>query len=139
MTNILTWIKIAFAAICSVASYAFGGFDAVLKILLIMCVIDYITGVCAAVFKKTLSSRTGFNGILKKAVILCVVACAHLIGDALGVEQIRSAVIGFYIANEGISIVENAARLGVPMPQKLISILKQLKDKEEQNGIQIQN
>lgn len=139
MSNIFTWIKISCAAFCSAISYVFGGFDTVLKILLIMATIDYVTGVCAAVFKKTLSSKTGFNGILKKAVILCVVACAHLIGDALGVAQIRSAVIGFYIANEGISIVENAARLGVPMPQKLISILKQLKDKEEQNGIQIQN
>ena len=139
MTNILTWVKFSTAAVCSAVSYAFGGFDTMLRILLIMALIDYITGVCAAVFTKTLSSKTGFNGILKKIVILCVVSCAHLLGNALGVEQIRSAVIGFYIANEGISIVENAALLGVPMPEKLLSILKQIKDKEEQNGIQIQN
>lgn len=130
MTDIFTWIKLIFAGICGGLTYVFGGLDAVLKILIIMMAIDYITGVCTAIYRKELCSRTGFNGILKKAAILCIVACAHMLGNAMGVAEIRSAVIGFYIANEGISIVENAASLGVPMPQKLIDILSNFKETE---------
>ncbi len=133
MTNIITWIKLGCAAVCSGLTYVLGGFDTMLTILLIMAVIDYITGVSAAVVHKNLSSKTGFNGILKKIAILCVIACAHLLGQTLGIEQIRGAVLGFYIANEGISIVENAAALGVPLPKKFTDILKQLKSKEEED------
>lgn len=131
MTNVITWVKIGTATVCSALSYMMGGFDALLQVLLVLSVIDYITGVSAAVATKTLSSKTGFIGILKKLAILCVVACAHLLGQTLGLAQIRSAVIGFYIANEGISIAENSASLGVPLPKKLMEILNQLKDKEE--------
>ncbi|MBQ6998304.1 MAG: phage holin family protein [Clostridia bacterium] len=131
MSDIIIWIKLIFAGICGGLTYIFGGLDAVLKILIIMMAIDYITGVCVAIYRKELCSRTGFNGILKKAAILCIVACAHMIGEIMNVAEIRSAVIGFYIANEGISIVENAASLGVPMPQKLIDILNKFKETEE--------
>jgi len=137
MNSVFTWIKLGCASVCGVAAYVFGGFDTILKILLIMCVIDYLTGVSAAIVHKNLSSKAGFNGILKKIAILCIVAVAHLLGGTLGLDQIRSAVIGFYIATEGISIMENAAALGVKMP-KLIAILKQLKDREdEENDIQL--
>ncbi len=130
MSDIIIWIKLIFAGICGGLTYIFGGLDAVLKILIILMAIDYITGVCAAIYRKELCSRTGFNGILKKAAILCIVACAHMIGAIMNVAEIRSAVIGFYIANEGISIVENAVSLGVPMPQKLIDILNKFKETE---------
>lgn len=133
MSNIFTWTKLACAAAASAISYVFGGMDTLLGVLLIMAVIDYLTGVSAAVVKKNLSSKTGFYGILKKIAVLCVIACANLLGASLGIEQIRDAVIGFYIANEGISILENAAALGVPLPKKLTDILKQLKSKEEED------
>ncbi len=131
MTDVFTWIKLIFAGLCSLLAYIFGGLDAFLKILIIMMAIDYITGVCTAVYRKELCSRKGFNGILKKAAILCIVACAHLIGYITDTSEVRSAVIGFYIANEGISIIENAAALGVPMPKKLIDILDKFKETEE--------
>lgn len=135
MTNLITWIKIGVAALCSGLSFVVGGFDALLQALLVMSVIDYITGVSAALATKTLSSKTGFAGILKKIAILCVVACAHLLGQTLGIPQIRSAVIGFYIANEGISIAENSAALGVPLPKKFMEVLSQLKDKEDKDDL----
>ena len=135
MTDIITWVKIAFAGLCGVFSYIFGGFDTMLKILIAMMVIDYLTGISAAVYRKELCSRTGFNGLLKKAVILCIVACGHLLGDMMGVSEIRYTVIGFYIANEGISIIENAADLGVPLPQKIIDILDKIKEEEDDNDL----
>lgn len=131
MTDFITWIKLAFAGICGGLTYIFGGLDTVLRVLIIMIVIDYITGVSAAICRRELCSEAGFNGILKKAAILCIVACSHLLGKAMGVSEIRSAVIGFYIANEGISIVENSADLGVPMPRKFIAILNKFKESEE--------
>ena len=89
--------------------------------------IDYISGVLASVKTKTLSSEVGFSGLLKKIGILCVAALGHFIGQALSMPDIRSVVIGFYITNEGISILENVALLGVPLPQKLIDMLSQVK------------
>ena len=135
MNDIITWIKLAFAGVCSGLSYVFGGMDALLSVLLIMIVIDYITGISAAIYRKELCSSVGFNGILRKAAILCIVACAHMLGQMMGVGEIRSAVIGFYIANEGISIMENATDLGVPMPEKLVYILKKFKEKEDEDDI----
>ena len=132
MTDIFTWVKICVAGICGMFTYIFGGMDTVLQVLVILMVIDYITGVSAAICKKVLSSHTGFTGIMKKITILCVVACAHLLGNAMCIGEIRSAVIGFYIANESISIVENSADMGIPMPKKLIAILKKFKEQEDE-------
>ena len=131
MTDILTWVKIAFAGVFGAISFLFGGFDTVAQILVVMMVIDYATGICAAICRKDLCSRTGYMGIMKKAAILCIVACSHLLGKFMGVAEIRSAVIGFYIANESISIVENTSDMGVPMPKKFIYILKKFKDMED--------
>ena len=133
MTDFITWIKLVFAGILGGITYIFGGMDTVLKILIIMMAIDYITGVSAAICRKELCSSTGFNGRLKKAAILCIVACSHLLGNILGMAEIRSAVIGFYIANESISIAENSISLGVPMPKKFIDILNKFKESEERN------
>lgn len=135
MTDIITWVKLVFAGLCGMFSYIFGGLDAMLKILITMMVIDYLTGISAAVYRKELCSRTGFNGILKKATILCIVACGHLLGDMMGATEIRHTVIGFYIANEGISIIENAADLGVPMPQKVIDILNKFKERKNDDDL----
>lgn len=123
-------IKALGACAVSVLTYLYGGVDRLFYILLICIAADYITGICAAVKEKKLSSQVGFNGILKKICILIVVSTGVLIGQAAGIDEIRSLVMGFYIANEGISILENAGRLGVPFPNKLIEALEQLKEEK---------
>lgn len=129
MNNILTVIKMIFSAIMSALSYLFGGFDGLLMALLFCIVADYITGVLAAVYERKLNSQTGFRGIIKKVVILIVVALAVEISNVTGAESIRDLVISFYIANEGISILENAGRMEVPFLSKLKDLLEQLKEK----------
>lgn len=131
MDNIITYLKFASAGLCSFVTYMWGGLDAVFTVLLCLIAVDYITGVLVAINAKNLSSEIGFRGILKKVGILCVVAVAQLLGGMAGVPDIRSFVIGFYIANEAISITENAGRLGVPLPKKLLDVLKQLSNEDE--------
>ena len=131
MEKVLTYFKIAFAGISSFFSYLWGGADLLLKVLIILVVFDYITGILAAIYTKTLSSRVGFKGILKKIVIMIFVATAHWIGVVTGAESIRCVVISFYIANEGISILENGGRMDIPVLSKLKDILEQFKDKNE--------
>ena len=126
--SFITWIKGVCAAVCGLFSYVYGGLDVLLTALLICIVIDYITGILAAAYQGKLNSSTGFKGIIKKVVILLVVAVAYTIGHAVGVDSVRDLVIGFYIANEGISILENAGRMNVPVCKQLSKILEQLKD-----------
>ena len=132
MDNIFVWIKMVFGAIAGLASYVFGGLDMLLMALLICIAIDYVTGVLAALYEKRLNSETGFRGILKKVVILLVVALAYTVGHVVGVDSVRDFVIGFYIANEGISILENAGRMNVPVARQLTKVLEQLRDKSEE-------
>lgn len=130
MIKVTTLIKILGGTICTALTALFGGLDAVLAALLIFITLDYITGIIAAIVEGKLSSKVGFLGLLKKIVILMIVVVAHTIGQALGISEIRSLVIGFYIANEGLSILENAGRIGVPLPKKLMDVLEQLKNDE---------
>lgn len=122
----------AVAIIGTALTYAFGGFDATLTILCCFIAADYLTGVARAVVEKTLSSSIGFRGIARKVSILLVVMIAVLLDRLINADNwiFRSLCAYFYIANEGISILENAAELGVPIPQKLKSVLKQLSTKE---------
>ncbi len=129
-------IRICGAAISGFICYMFGGCDLLLSVLLACIVIDYISGIIAAFFEKKLNSTVGFRGIAKKFLILCIVVVAHLAGQATGINEIRSLVIGFYIANEGISILENAGKMGVPLPKKLVEILEQLKEENHADSIQ---
>ncbi len=129
--DIVTWIKMVCGAIAGLLSYVFGGLDVLLTALLICIVIDYITGICAAIYQGRLNSTTGFRGILKKVVILLVVALAYTVGHIVGVDSVRDLVIGFYIANEGISILENAGRMNVPVCKQLAVILEQLREQTE--------
>lgn len=124
----ITWIKMVCGAVAGLFSYVFGGLDMLLTALLICIVIDYVTGVLAAIYEKRLNSETGFQGILKKVVILLIVAVAYTVGHAVGADSVRDLVIGFYIANEGISILENAGRMQVPVAKQLASVLEQLKE-----------
>ena len=129
MNDIITVIKVIFSAIMTALSYLFGGFDGLLIALLFCIVADYITGVLAALYEKRLNSQVGFKGIIKKVVILIIVALSVEISAITGADSIRDLVICFYIANEGISILENAGRMDVPFLSKLKDLLEQLKDK----------
>lgn len=127
MDHFITWIKLVFAAITGLLSYVFGGLDMLFYTLLICMAADYITGVLAALYERRLSSTVGYRGILKKVVMLFVVMLAHMIEIAAEMDGIRDLVIGFYIANEGISLLENAGRMNVPAARNLSAILEQLK------------
>lgn len=131
MQNIITGIKFACGVIAAVLSNIFGGIDALFTALLICVVIDYITGIMAAIYEKKLNSEVGFRGILKKIAILCIVVLAHELEVVVGIGGIRDLAVGFYIANEGISILENSAKMNVPVARNLAGILEQLKDKLE--------
>ena len=108
--------------------YLFGGFDVMMQVLLFCIITDYISGIMAAIYLGKLNSKVGFKGIVKKIAILLVVALAVEIGRVTGADMIRGLVIGFYIANEGISILENVGRMDVPYLSKLKDILEQPKD-----------
>lgn len=133
MRSIWTGIQIAFSAIGGFIGWLLGGFDGFLYALIAFAVIDYITGVMCAISDKKLSSEVGFKGICRKVLIFVLVGIGNLVdvyvlGEA-GV--LRTAVIFFYLSNEGISLLENSAHLGLPIPQKLKSVLEQLHNRNE--------
>lgn len=112
----------------ALASYLFGGWSALLGILLAFVIFDYITGVIAAGIEGKLNSSIGWKGISRKVMIFVLVAMAHLVDMALGDSNVfRDATIFFYLANELLSIIENTGRIGLPVPdaiQKAVAILK---------------
>ena len=111
--------------------YYLGGFDVALKSLIIIIIIDYITGVLSAIYNKKLSSKIGFKGILKKFAYLFIVALSVVLDRILGnTGTVRNLVIYFFVANDGISILENVSEMNIPLPKKLTEILEQLKEKE---------
>lgn len=123
------------ALIATFFTYLFGGWDLALKILITFMILDYITGVIYAYVIKTLNSEIGFKGLIKKCMILAVlvvgVALDRMLGND-GTWVFRTLVCYFYIANEGISLLENISNLGVPIPNKMRQALEQLnKDNEE--------
>lgn len=124
------FIQTITAAICGIFGFLYGKADGLMYALLTFIILDYVTGVLVACINKNLSSEVGFKGIAKKVVILLVVAVGNILDAYVlgGGAVCRSTVIGFYLANEGISIIENAGNLGIPLPKKLISVLKQLKN-----------
>ncbi len=125
-------IQLIFAAVGGWLGYFIGGFDGLMYALLAFVVLDYITGVMCAIADKTLSSNVGFKGICRKVLIFLLVGVAnildvHVIGTG---SVLRTAVIFFYISNEGVSLTENAAHLGLPVPEKLKAVLEQLHNRE---------
>ena len=112
--------------------YLVGGFDIALTSLITVMVIDYLTGIASAIYNKELSSKIGLKGILKKFCYLLVVALSVVIDNLLGQSGlIRSLVIYFFVANDGLSIIENMAEMNVKLPQKLIDALEQIRKKGE--------
>jgi len=132
MKNIINNIQIIFVAIGGYLGYFLGGPDGFVYALITFVVIDYLTGLMAAIVERKLSSEIGFKGIFKKVLIFLLVAVGNIIDkNLIGTgSAVRTAVIFFYISNEGISIIENSIRIGLPVPEKLKSVLEQLKDKE---------
>jgi toxin secretion/phage lysis holin len=123
-------IDTAIAAVGGLVAFLFGEIDGIFFALIALVSLDYITGIISAIIKKKLSSEIGFIGILKKTMIFVVVAVANIVcANVLNTDGIlRTAVIFFFIANEGISILENSGNIGVPIPQKLVDVLAQLKN-----------
>lgn len=125
-------ISNVFSVILTTIVYLLGGVDIALQSLLIAIVIDYLTGIASAIYNKELSSKIGFKGIIKKFSYLLVVALSVVIDNLLGQSGlIRSLVIYFFVANDGLSIIENMAQMNVKLPQKLIDTLEQIKKKGE--------
>lgn len=128
-----TDIKIALGEVGAILGFFIGGADGLIKALIIFAVVDYITGVAAAAIEHKLNSEIGFKGITKKLLLFCIVGVAHILDlYVIGSSAVcRSAVVLFYIANEGLSIIENSARCGLPIPNKLRVILEQLKENND--------
>ena len=130
MNRVIQIIAAVGAGLCG---FLFGELDGLMYALIAFMLLDYVSGVLVAISEKELSSKIGFKGIAKKVIILILVAVGHILDTHIlgGGAVCRSAVCGLYIANEGISILENASELGIPLPKKLVSVLKQLKDDSE--------
>ena len=124
-------IQLVFAMIGGWLGYFLGGYDGLLYALIVFMVVDYITGVMCAIVDKKLSSAVGFKGICRKVLILMLVGIANLLDvQVIGTGSVlRTAVIFFYLSNEGVSLLENAAHLGLPIPEKLKAVLAQLHDR----------
>lgn len=125
----VTYTKVVCGALSGMVSALFGTMDAFFYGLLFCISADYITGILAALYEQKLDSRVGFRGVLKKIVILTIVSLAHFLGEVTKIPALRDLVIGFYIANESLSILENATRMQIPCTDKLKDVLKQLKEK----------
>ena len=121
------------AGICTILSFLFGDMEGMMIALIALIILDYISGVIAAAVEKRLSSEVGAKGIAKKIFMLLIVALANIvdinvIGDG---HVLKTVTVVFYICNECISLIENAGRIGVPVPKKLLDVLEQLRDKDK--------
>ena len=130
MDNIFKQIM---AAVCTLISFLFGDIEGMMVALIALIILDYISGVIAAAVEKRLSSEVGAKGIAKKIFMLLIVALANIvdinvIGDG---HVLKTVTVVFYICNECISLIENAGRIGVPVPKKLLDVLEQLRDKDK--------
>lgn len=125
-----------FAAIGGWLGYFLGGCDGLLIALVVFVAVDYVTGVMCAISDKKLSSEVGFKGICRKVLIFLLVGIANILDvQVIGTGSVlRTAVIFFYLSNEGVSLLENAAHLGLPVPEKMKEILEQLHDRAEKEG-----
>ena len=125
--------QLVFTAVGGWLGYFLGGCDGLLIALAVFVVADYITGVMCAVSDKKLSSEVGFEGICRKIIIFLLVGIAHILDVTMIAtgSVLRTAVIFFYLSNEGVSLLENAAHLGLPSPEKLKDVLEQLHDRAE--------
>ena len=129
-------IQLIFTAVGGWLGWFLGGCDGLLYALLVFVTLDYITGIMCAVADHKLSSEVGFKGICRKVLIFALVGIGHVVdAQIIGTGSVlRTAVIFFYLSNEGVSLTENAAHLGLPIPEKLKAVLEQLHDRAEKGG-----
>lgn len=129
--DIRYFIKLAITFLGSTLCWFFGKYDGIFYTLIAFITVDYITGVLCAIYERKLSSEVGFRGIAKKVLILILVGVANLLDVYIlkNADVLRVLVGMYYIANEGLSVIENAIRLGLPVPKKLKDVLVQLKNK----------
>ena len=137
---IWTKVQIAITALGGWLGYFLGGMDGLMIALIVMMTLDYISGVMCAIIDKKLSSAVGFKGICKKVFILMLVGVAnvvdiHIVGTG---SALRSAVICFYLSNEGLSLLENAAHIGLPIPDKMKDVLAQLHGRTDEKKDDVQ-
>lgn len=129
MKNLINFIT---GILATTLVYFLGGWDIAIQSLLVFIVIDYATGICKAIYNKKLNSSVGAKGIIKKVGYLLIVAISVILDKIAGnTGAIRTLVIYFFVANEGLSIIENWGGMGLPLPKKLTETLEQLKQKEE--------
>ncbi len=134
MEKLFNWISVFCGLIGGGLTYWLGGWDVLLKTIVFLAVADYVTGWIKGIYTKQLSSEIGFKGLLKKIVMFIVIAVAYVIQGLVGGKiPLREVVIMFYIANEGLSLLENAA-VFVPIPERLKAVLLQLREKDESEG-----
>jgi toxin secretion/phage lysis holin len=136
MDMIIAWCKIFLLFIRNISVWLFDGFDSLIYALIAFVAIDYITGIMLAIQRRTLSSQIGFKGISKKVLLFMVVSMGNIIDKyILGTgSTLRTLVIMFYLANEGISILENAGLMGLPIPEKLKNVIQQLNNNDNNNN-----
>lgn len=129
-------IQVVFTGVGGWLGWFLGGCDGLLYALVLFVVVDYITGVMCAAADHKLSSEVGFRGICRKVLIFLLVGIAHVLdAQIIGTGSVlRTAVIFFYLSNEGVSLLENAGHLGLPIPEKLKVVLEQLHDRAEKDG-----
>lgn len=130
MEKLFNWITVLIGLIGGVSVKLLGAWDTMLMVFIAVMVIDYVTGIIKGIYNRELSSQTGWKGLLKKVATLCIVIVANLLEKLTGGNiGIRDIVIMFYIANEGLSILENVAAMGNIIPQPLKDVLLQLREK----------
>ena len=135
MKEFWTTIQVIFTGVGGWLGYFLGGCDGLLYALVLFVVVDYITGVMCAAADHKLSSEVGFKGICRKVLIFLLVGIGHVLdAQIIGTGSVlRTAVIFFYLSNEGVSLLENAGHLGLPIPEKLKVVLEQLHDRAEKD------
>lgn len=135
MIALVNWVQMIMILLGGYLGWFMGGVDGFMYALISMVLLDYLTGVMCAILEKRLSSSIGYRGIFKKISIFIMVATAHIIDEQIigDGSVLRTAVIFFYCANEGISLLENASKMGLPIPEKIKDVLSKLK---EQGGNQ---
>lgn len=133
MKEFWSTIQAVFVAVGGWLGWFLGGCDGLLYALIAFAVVDYITGVMCAISDKQLTSKVGFKGICRKVLMFLLVGIANILDvQVIGTGSVlRTAIIFFYISNEGVSLLENSARLGLPIPQKMKDVLAQLHDRSE--------
>lgn len=147
-TAVWSFLVRAAGAVCAWFAFLLGGWDAALRIMFLAMGLDYVTGIACAIMGKSPKSETGkfassvaFAGLTKKMMMLVIVMVATLVDQLIGTDGVcRIAAIGFYVANEGMSIIENANSMGVPFPQGLLDTLKRLRDRSSNTtGLDAEN